>query len=838
MFAERDDRIALFRPSVEPERLLCDVLKRFEAQLENEYTLCLHGELKAGLYQMQLLTRAGTFDIDSTRIELTQWPARRAIRVGPMDMDHTCYQMAVPTFSVLVDGVDWELVWAEVPSPEDMEQKRVRALWGIHIPEGGCHEIRLVVPERDRHRFRWHDVDELEICPDDRFFLPLPEALSREAVHPRLYADQDRFASLSRGTPDEFSNRLLQHLLRQAERKRDNAYLYLTTTLALAGKVTGNETLIQEAIDRVTKLCARENWGYHDTRGIMAWNNDRDTGNHMWEAAIVYDWFQDRLSEKERDLIRGKLAYHCDIAFKVTVLQKNYWYYHCVEAHGQGLWNGLAAASIALLGHDARAPMWLSWAAGNFVDASRRIPRDGIGSWLVFNYFWHIVELALLEHQLDTRLDTGSGYTGFAENIEAFLTATKTDRDLMAEAAYFLKLIIAARDQNALFQAEAMRGLEKMMTESADTVIHPLSLLVYDPAVPAQPRVEEHPEAACSQWGMAVCRGRGGSSFTFSCGSPGGLQFHGTHNGLNRSWYNITTAGSYSWCHSRRESDGKGSVTLVPQSLKGYENSTRHANLVTIDGEGLPIEGRWVGYRIPVEQIPFIEQFAYREGVAYCSANTGVGYKTDFGVKTAFRRWLFFHELELLLLFDRIETSRPHHFAAHVHSVREHWRRHANGVHIASTDGVSLAARALAAREDGQWRNESEAIPTVQTIPQWVPSYTFGINGQNYNKQNWQQQSTGTEPDIPDYQDLQFQSSRPVSDWGVITALSTDTELVRTLAIDLGKGQLQVSIGGSHRACFLDDGGDLLPGSDRPCAASVWQERLKRWTAFPPSDDR
>lgn len=829
MLPERDDRIALLRPSVEPGRPLCDILQRFEARLEDGHTLCLRGELAAGLYEMQLLTRAGTFDSDSTRIELTQWPSRRPVRVGPMDMDHIHYQMAVPTFAVWVDGVDWSLVWAEVPSPEDLAVGRLRALWGLHLPEDGVHEIRLVVSERDRHRLRWGDLDALVLAPDDRFFLPLPEPLSRDVVHPRLYAGRERFAALRPEGLDGFARRLLEHLRRQAAAKRDNAYLYLTTTLALVGTVTGDEALIREAIDRALAVCARDCWGYHDTRGIMAWNNDRDTGNHMWETALVYDWLYDRLTEDERQTLRRKLAYHCDIAYKVTVLQKNYWYYRCVEAHGQGLWNGLAAASIALLGHDARAPLWLSWAAGNFVDASRRIPEDGIGSWLIFNYFWHITQLALLEHQFATRLDVGGGYTGFAENIQTFLSMS--DSHLMAEAACFLQLILAAREGDVHIQAEAVGGLDARMADKPGAVIHPLSLLLYDPTVPAEARFEDPPDAVCSEWGMAVCRGRRGSAFTFSCGTPGTVQYHDTHNGLNRSWYNITTAGSFGWdCPA-----AGGRATLIPQALKGYENNTRHANLVTIDGKGLPLEGRWVGYRLPVEQIPFVEHFATQDGITYCAANTGVAYDPTFAVRQAFRRWLFFHELELLLLFDRIETACPHRFAAHIHSERPHWQHGAGGVYVTSHGACVLAARALGAREQGRWLSASASIPTARSLPQWVPSYTFGINGSNYNRQNWQHRSDDSDPDIPDFQDLQFRSSQPVVEWGLLTALSTDAALVRELELHPGEGQLQVSVAGAYRVYLLDDENASLPGSEAPCAATVWDEGEARWQAFAPT---
>ncbi len=399
MKAKVDLTIAHFLPEGRETGKSCvfrDRHEHFSCSQMDAGSLVLRGELPAGLYAMSLSTRDGGFDVDTTMIELTEWPSMQTVKCGPFDFDHPQYRMAVPTFRVQVGDTDWGLVWCEVPSPEDMAAGRIRAVWGVRVAASGPTEIRLTISAEDQGRLHWENVAEIVLSPDERDFLPFQLETDTERPHPRLLADAEIFAQLGQDR-NPIQEALLQRLIARIESGRDGAYDYRTSALALLGRVSGKECWVKEAIQRTLTLCARAEWGYHDAPEIMGWNNDRDAGDRMLETALVFDWLYDALDASARQTIIAKLERHAAIAERITTLQRNYWYYRTSEAHGQGLWNGFAAAAAALLGHSDKAPAQLEWVFGNLDDALRHLPDDGVADWPTFNTRWHIYSLALFE---------------------------------------------------------------------------------------------------------------------------------------------------------------------------------------------------------------------------------------------------------------------------------------------------------------------------------------------------------------------------------------------------------------------------------------------------------
>jgi len=769
--AEADPIAHLLRPDGQ-DQPLADRLGGLTCEPIDDATLMLRGELRAGLYEMSLATCPDGFDVDSILIDLVEWPSRRQVKAGPFDFDHTQYRMAVPTFRVWVNGEDQGLVWAEVPSPDDMSARRLRALWGVQVHQDGPVAIRLDVAPEDRRRLRWDALAEVILRPDDRYSLPLDASVSREIVHPRLFLDTAGFERLA-AAREPTQQALLERLVAWVESGRDYTYAYRTIALALVGRVKDDPRARAEAIERTLALCGREDWGYHDNPEIMGWNNDRDAGDRMLETAVVFDWLYDDLDESQRRILIEKLARHADLAEQVTRLQKNYWYYRCCEAHGQGLWMGFTAAAAALLGHDARAPQWLEWAIGNFDDALRHLPCDGIAVWTVFNMMWHIYELALLEGLLGRPLEGPYPFLdGYARNAPAFLPDSAGNFRFGT-----LLLYLARRSGDGRTQADAYRAMRLNADGTGHGGVHPLAVLLHDAAVaPSAPTPA--PPVVRSESGLVFCRApAGGVRFAFQCGTPCTPRHHESHNWINRAWYGISHAGSFAWfVDEPRKSGSVRAITLAPFVVDGYRKRSNDVNVITVNGAGLYLHERSHGGRTPLTRVPSIEHFASIAGVTCCRANILPAYADACRLQHASRRWAFLHDLGVVVMLDRMVAEAPLPWTWNLHARRESWQQEGSACFATVAHGHRLVTRILQSTCDGRAADVEADLRVTIENSQWVPRYTTGMNA--YKTRDWQPEICPDQINVPDYPALRITPRDPVASWQVLTVMGVDCDAV------------------------------------------------------------
>ena len=841
----------LLQPSVLPGRAFVDRMNRFRCETPDPHTLRLVGRLAAGRYQMRLLIRSGRFDVDTLMLPLIEWPGRRQVLAGPFDFDHTSYRMAVPVFRATVNGANLGLVWCEVPSPEDMAARRIRALWGIEVLADGETVIELGIPAEDRARLRWNDLAELDLTPDDRHSLPLPSSVSRQPTHPRLLAGESDFERL-RSRTDPVSHRLRARLLRFAESGRDGTYEYRTMGLALLARMTGDPHWADEAVARAMALVGMKSWGYHDVPEIMGWNCDRDAGNRMFELSVVFDWLHDRLSPEQRAAIRAKLAYHADIAYRMTLLQKNYWYHYCNEAHGMGLWCGLAAASAVLLGHDPRAAGWLEWAMGGFADAAAHLQSDGIATWHVFNMSWHLYTLAILESVLGGRFQPD--YPFFRNFPARVLQVTNPDVVDATLANHLLYL--ARRYRSPQIQADALRilGIEQAAQEDRyPGAVDPMAVLFFDPDLAVGTRQPIYP-MVCAARGLVSCRARNGSRFTMACGTGATAAHHAAFNFINRTWYGPANSGSFNWTLEWvDEKDRARTGEFQPPILKSYRSDTKDANLITIDGRGHFLEGRWLGSTLPLKRVSFLEHCAGDGVVAYACGNSSNAYAEEFEVEHLMREWVFFHETGIVIMRDRIRTAQPRRFAWHLHATWEPWEALAPFCLFTRTRERRLVVRALASALDGGiLRTPDETLETHIERPEFVPTYPTGVNV--YKTTDWQPELRPEQIKIPPYLDLQFRPQGTVAAWEFVTAMGVDADLGGIEFADGAAGLRVVGLPGGGEVVLPHGAPMALPGTDtelvaaaaaRPAAdaswrsfhTGSWRSGAGQWTELHPVGD-
>jgi len=822
-----EDVLSCFVRSSLSSTLLHDLVGHGRASLRNPRTLVITADLPRGLYEIALKTAAASFPVESLMLPLKEWPSLKTVPAGPFDFDHTSYRMAVPTFRVIVDGRDCGLVWCEVPSPEDMRARRVRALCGFATERSGRHEIRLELPHHET-RLRWSDVERLELRADERRSVRLGDLDGLESKRPRLFTNADELRRLA-GHRDGVQQAILDNLVRQLQGGTDRTYGHRTVTAALVALVTGEGRWLEEAVSRTLALCERPYWGYHDVHEVMGWNNDRDAGMRLFETAVVYDWLHDRLAEEQRRTVRAKLAYHADLADRVTRLQKGYWYTRSNEAHGQGLWFGFASAALALLGEDSRAGSWLQWVHGNVLDALAHMPDDGITEWPVFNAQWLILTTTLLEQAMGRRLRGRMPFLrNFARSIGKLHDSLSLVEGLIDKLPMLL-LWLARRHRDRRAQADALRHAQ--LLESGGHVnapeLDPLALVAYDPGLrPSKP--SRPARAMCSQNGTVLCRGgRGKAQFVFRCGTPLTPRHHAAHVWIAQSWYHPEHAGSFGW-----ELDGR---TVIPVSVTGYRKRTRDANLVTIDGRGHRMDSRWLGGTISLEHVSRVEHFASGPGVTFCHSNIGPSYSEESGVLALTRRWVFFHEPALLVMHDVVAVREPRRLAWHAHTSGR-WRGAGPLAFVAEVDGVELAIRALPPGGETPGPDGGvEGVAAEVSVTHYVPPYSFGLNA--YKTLEWQPEAHSRRARPVDYLELAFRATKPAARWDLVTVMGPDAAHVLSCSRIDGELTTQVLLGAAGAVRWSQGGTIRIEALNASVEADLaaregTQDRPLRWTFF------
>ncbi len=754
------DALVELVPSSCPTRVFHDLMGRAQAGLRDAKTLWLRTQLKPGLYLMELETRPGTFPSETMMLDLKQWPSLTTVPSGPFDFDHTQYKMQVPVFRVHAGARDCGLAWCEVPSPDDMRDRRIRAAWGVEIESADEQVITLEIPG-DENRLRWCDVARLTIHNDHRYRLPVtPIRKATGLRRPRLFADAQLFQQLMTER-DPVQQALIDNLCAQLDAGRDGTYVHRTATAALAGLLTGNQKWIDEAITRTMQICELPYWGYHDVKEIMGWNSDRDAGMRLFETAVVYDWLHDRLTDVQRETIRSRLTYFAAYVDKITHLQYGYWFTRAPEAHGQGLWFGFGCAALALLDDEPRAGRWLEWMHGNIHEALIHAPADGISEWFVFNVQWLILSALLLERAMGRRLSGSFPFLrGFSKNILRFV---KPHGDKLPLLLFYL----ADRGRDGGAQADAL-VCARLFPEAkplADAGLDPLTVLAYNPAIrPSRPT--RRPKAAVSEGGVVACRDAAGDvGFTFRCGTPLTPRQHRQHTWNTQSWYAVSHSGSFSWTLRGQEA--------VPLQIGSYRKETHHANVVSIDGAGHRLDTRYLGGRIPLEQVSRIEQAVATPAFTYCHADSSAAYTDTCDIRRLFRRWVFFHGPALLIMHDLVEMTRPHLPAWHLHTTGA-WRKTGAGSFVGEREGIRLAVRAFCP-------GASAALTHAVSPVEWVPPYGYGLN--DYKTRDWQPEMYANRRQPPDYQELTLRPPGPVMHWELITVMGPDPDDVARTAM-------------------------------------------------------
>ncbi|HUU27744.1 MAG TPA: DUF4962 domain-containing protein [archaeon] len=159
----------------------------------------------------------------------------------------------------------------------------------------------------------------------------------------------------------------------------------LASDLAFAWRMTGEDSLLQQAKDYLLALCRRK-----------VWDPEYDLlhGHLLMGTALAYDWLYPRLNRAQKSLITERLGNEAEAQYRKIVDQRAWYRNQYLQNHAHVNYGGLAFAAVALYGEDARAQDWLGICEEFFRKVFEVSPADG-ASIEGLNYGNYALEFSL-----------------------------------------------------------------------------------------------------------------------------------------------------------------------------------------------------------------------------------------------------------------------------------------------------------------------------------------------------------------------------------------------------------------------------------------------------------
>ena len=142
----------------------------------------------------------------------------------------------------------------------------------------------------------------------------------------------------------------------------------LAADLAFAWRVTGRDSLFQQASDYLFGLCRREEW---DPEQALV------HGHMLMGIALAYDWLYPAMTRAQRSLVAVRLGEEAQEQYRMIVERRAWYRNQYLQNHSHVHFGGLAYAAVALYGEDPRAQQWLAVCVEFFDQVLRLSLADG-----------------------------------------------------------------------------------------------------------------------------------------------------------------------------------------------------------------------------------------------------------------------------------------------------------------------------------------------------------------------------------------------------------------------------------------------------------------------------
>lgn len=657
----------------------------------DRFILEITADFPAAMVRFDIELKPGAFDYDTLYCEMTEYPSGNYVKTGPWDlaMDPPL-RMQVPTLDVFWRGEHYGNLWFEMPSPEDIREKRLGGVFALPFFETpGRQTVRLVVPEAERKRLDFAMIEKIVVRLDNRAVPVIEPRSDWNPDAPWLFLGDRRAADLPclrAGSARDLWARMDEGVDRYFETGetpvRGMMMLANAAFMALAKDDDGSAmkrivTLLEERRQSDTFLDSRGKFMFMEpgkrrhsksVRWLMGYGwNDYGFSWILLENACVYQWLKSKLPPALRDWLKGELVRYGREAYRFIVFQRQY-------TGGQGgLYNNhvtvpiLAVAVLgAVLFRDCpEARTWLNFGCGRLREMTvlmdECVVRPSQLYWISIPLF-QVVEFLRAITGEDHR-DTP--YMRMAPEVLWRLHAFTSQEGFTIIKRYYRRLT-AACYASQLNSAESQWYYRRLRTgdiqDGTDSIPVGFLDVLWHTDIPGRPPEEHDRSRLFEDVSLAVLQTNYESP---RFGALVGAGPFGRKNAL--------TLESYTGCiQGNTDLHGGFSVWMrgvaILRQIGAYGQSFKKGNFVTVDGDGYFLGGAWLLGRADMSQAAWLRRADLRDTRAYLDVVNTRSYRPDLAMDCCRRRMLFDALGEWLLIVDDVTSRVDHDYALLLHA--------------------------------------------------------------------------------------------------------------------------------------------------------------------------
>jgi hypothetical protein len=655
----------------------------------DRYTLEIEGDFPDALVRFDVELKPGKLDYTTLYNQLSEHPSGEFVDVGPLDLGFPAPpRMQIPMLAVSQDGDLFGKMWFEMPSVEDVRQRKLGGVFVLEFPGGGHHRVTIAVDEIDRDRLDLTMFERITVRLDSRRLSTIAPQPGWTPEAPWLFLGGRSVEDL-RGWRATTHQTLWDDLRRTVDTWletgdipfRGMPVLSTAAFTALLDETGGySARLIALLEDRRARDAFLERQGklmFLDTNETLFAEKNRWLMGHGWndygfawillDYCCVYQWLGDQLPTELKAWIREKLRYYGRELYRFCLFQRQY-------SGAQGFYEAhqsVPQLTVAVLGaifyrEDAEAPRWLRFAVGRIEEALEIAPRDGKADYMSWGTVWFSQSTELL-HDLAGRDEWQHPYF---QHLPTALWRTHYVRSVVdhQEIADYYRSVLTAFCATHLHDPVACWYYHFHRDTARPGDVTPVSYLHYlwhteEAGTPPGP--EQEASYLLPDTSQALLQTNYHSprfALRMQCGPT-----LGKASSYKLESYANAAAGS-TFAYGGFEALVNGWPVITDIATMGYGRYFRNANALCVDSDGFFLEGMYLVGRTENTVSAYIREASLGAELCYLDGITTMAYRPELAITLARRQWLFSVTQEWALVVDTIESELEHDYHLHLHA--------------------------------------------------------------------------------------------------------------------------------------------------------------------------
>ncbi|NLO74316.1 MAG: hypothetical protein GX100_09460 [candidate division WS1 bacterium] len=729
-----------------------DFTRQCEVQTVDEYTLQIEGEFPEGLVRFDVELQPGRLDYETLYEELSEYLSGEYRKIGPLDLAFTMPpHMAVPMLAVALDGELFGKMWFELPSVEDLRQRKLGGVFALEFPGGKRHTVTISVEEGDRYRLDLSMLERIRVRRDSRQRMEVQprEDLNRgqpwlflqghtveelrgwrEATHAELWEEMratvagwlETGETPTRGFPN-LATLAFMALLEAEEvpasppapspgrgggttsgERQVASHLASTPGEASSAPTrNGAEGALVELLERMKAeegflrypgckfmfLRAEEGLFTEEHRWLMGYGwNDYGFSWILLDYCTVYQWLGERLPGNLRTWVAENLRKYGRELYRFILFQRQY-------GGGKGYYEShsivpilaVAALGVTFWEEWPEARDWASFAFGRLEEALDLAPEDGRPDYLSWGPPWFVQAVELLRD-----------FSGRDERDRPYFQEMATALWRCREGGGYHGLLLAAYaasrlgDPTGQWYYQACRD-RRRANPAAGPMASYLSFLWHSTEPGEDPGAVKDQSYWFRDTGRVILQtnyDRPRLALELQCGPPNG------HAAAYRaeSYANAVSMGPTH--HGSFQVSVRGQRVVRDPGALSYRRRLGNSNLVCVDEDGYYLDGLYLIGRTEA-RYGFIRRCELEGEVQYVEGCNTAVYAPELQIQRSRRQWYFDPVHEWAAVVDEIESARDHAYRLHLHG--EIIEQPAAGEFIFRAGDQALNVKVLAGQE-------------------------------------------------------------------------------------------------------------------------------------------